>query len=149
MSDNNSRSVKTFHNRGLPEPATPAGYAALINEYELKLPLPPRLSAIAERHHPSSNEEWQLLTPRHAPAASLGAQLEYALKWEGVDLSVMAALFSEVSSTEIAEVVRRKPTGGYARRIWFLYEWLTERELDIEDPGKVRAVIVHPVFCKS
>lgn len=142
MSDHNSRSVRVFHSRRLPEPATPAGYAALIAEYGLKLPLPPRLTAIAERHHPSSTEEWQLLTPRHAPAITLGGQLEFALKWEGVDLNVMAALFSVVPETEIADVIHRKPTGGYARRIWFLYEWLTESELDIEDPGKVRAVKV-------
>lgn len=131
-----------FRNRSIPEPSTPAGYADLIDEYNLKLPLPSRTTAIAERHHPNSTKEWRLLTPRHAPGTMLGDQLEFALKWEGVDLRVLAALFSEVSGTEIAKVVRRKPTGGYARRIWFLYEWLTGRELDIEDPGKVRAVTV-------
>ena len=145
MSDHNSKSVKVFHNRKLPEPATLAGYATLIAEYGLKLPLPPRLAAIAERHHPSSTEEWQMLTPRHAPANTLGDQLEFALKWEGVDLSVLAALFSVVPEKEITDVIHRKPTGVYARRIWFLYEWLTGSELKIEDPGKVRAVkVVNP-----
>ena len=145
MSDYNSRSVRVFHNHRLPEPATPAGYAALIAEYGLKLPLPSRLAAIAERHQPSSTEEWLMLTPRHAPATTLGGQLEFALKWEGVDLPVLAALFGVVPETDIADVIHRKPTGGYARRIWFLYEWLTGSELDIEDPGKVRAVrVVNP-----
>jgi len=145
MGDHNSGSVKVFHGCELPEPATPAGYAALIAEYDLNLPLPPRLTAIAERHQPSSTEEWQLLTPRHAPAITLEGQLEFALKWEGVDLNVLAALFCVVPDTDIADVIHRKPTGGYARRIWFLYEWLTERKLDIENPGKVRAVkIVNP-----
>ncbi len=146
MSDHNSKSVRVFHSRRLPEPATPAGYAALIAEYGLKLPLPSRLTAIAERHRPSSTEEWQLLTPRHAPESTLGGQLEFALKWEGVDLSVLAALFYVVPGTDIADVIRRKPTGGYARRIWYLYEWLTDSELDIDDPGKVRAIrVVNPV----
>ena len=135
MSDRNSKSVRVFHSRTLPEPAVLAGYAALIAEYGLKLPLPPRLTAIAERHHPGSTEEWQMLTPRHAPGNTLGDQLEFALKWEGVNLSVLAALFSVVSKEEITDVIHRKPTGGYARRIWFLYEWLTGSELEIEDPG--------------
>ena len=38
--------------------------------------------------------------------------------------------------------MRATPTGACARRIWFLYEWLTARELDLPDPGKVRAVSV-------
>ncbi len=36
--------------------------------------------------------------------------------------------------------MRAAPTGRYARRIWFLYEWLTGRSLDLPDAGKVRAV---------
>jgi len=47
-----------------------------------------------------------------------------------------------VTGAEIATAVRNKPTGAYARRLWFLYEWLTGRQLDIRDPGKVRAVAV-------
>ena len=68
--------------------------------------------------------------------------MEFALKWEDVDLNVLAALFKTVPDLEIAAAVRNKPTGAYARRLWFLYEWLTGRQLDINDPGKVRAVAV-------
>jgi len=31
--------------------------------------------------------------------------------------------------------VRRKPTGVFARRLWFLYEWLTGHKLDVPEPG--------------
>jgi hypothetical protein len=62
-----SQSVNCFHGRGLPEPAVPAGYAALIERFDLAVPLPPRLTAIAERHHPAPNPSWHLLTPRHRP----------------------------------------------------------------------------------
>lgn len=30
-------------------------------------------------------------------------------------------------------MVRSKPTGRYARRLWFLYEWLTGQTLDLDD----------------
>ena len=66
----------------------------------------------------------------------------FALKWEGVDLAVLAALFKSVPAGDIAAIVRATPTGGFARRIWFLYEWLTGRELDVDAPGKVRMVTV-------
>jgi Fic family protein len=142
MSKSDSHSVTDFRGRSLPEPARPVGYAALIERYHLQLPLPPRLAAVAHRHHPVSTEVWQLFTPRHAPDDTLSGHLEFALKWEGVHLGVLAALFKVVPNADIAAAVRSKPTGAYARRLWFLYEWLTGRQLDIRDPGKVRAVAV-------
>lgn len=83
-----------------------------------------------------------MLTPRHAPEDTLQGQLEFALKWEGVSLPVLKALFDERPGDEIARIVAAKPTGVYTRRIWFLYEWLTESRLDLRDAGKVTAVPV-------
>jgi hypothetical protein len=134
--------VNHFHGLALPEPAVPAGYAALIERFELPVPLPPRLSGTAMRHHPAAHARWQLLTPRHRPADTLEGQLVFALKWEGVDLGVLAALFKVVAAEDLAALVRDTPTGAFARRIWFLYEWLTGRTLDVPDPGKVRSVPV-------
>jgi len=142
MSEDNSRTVTDIRGRSLPEPAHPVGYATLIERYHLQIPLPPRLAAVASRHHPASTEAWQLFTPRHAPEDTLSGHLEFALKWEGVDLSVLSALFKVVPDDEIAGAVRSKPTGAYTRRLWYLHEWLTRRRLDIPDPGKVRAVAV-------
>ena len=42
-----SAPVTVFHDRPLPERATPAGYAALIDAYGLEVPLPRELSATA------------------------------------------------------------------------------------------------------
>ncbi len=134
--------VNHFRGGALPEPAIPAGYAALIERFDLSVPVPTRLAATATRHHPALDVSWHLLTPRHHPGDTLEGQLVFALKWEGVDLSVLCALFKVVSAAEVATLVRRKPTGAFARRIWFLYEWLTERTLDVPDPGKVRGVPV-------
>jgi len=137
-----SQPVSHIHGRALPEPAIPVGYAALIERFGLSVPVPPRLAAIAERHHPVSNQSWNLLTPRHRPPNTLEGQIVFALKWEGLDLGVLGALFKVVKPEEISELVRATPTGSFARRIWFLYEWLTGRELDVPDPGKVRLVNV-------
>lgn len=142
MGDLISQSVNYFHGRALPEPGVPAGYAALIERFDLIVPLPSQLTAIAERHHPASNPSWNLLTPRHRPPDTLEGQLVFALKWEGVDLGVLAALFKVAEPDEIAAIVRATPTGAFARRTWFLYEWLTGRELDVPDPGKVRVAAV-------
>lgn len=137
-----SQTVNHFHGRPLPEPAIPAGYAALIDRFDLALPVPRQLTAIADRHHPPSSPSWQVLTPRHRPSDTLEGHLVFALKWEGVNLGVLAALFNAVEPNAVAEFVRATPTGAFARRTWFLYEWLAGRELDVPDPGKVRVVPV-------
>jgi len=128
--------VAVFRDRALPERGTPVGYAAVISDYDLRVPLPNVLAAIGERHHVRSEAGWRILTPRHAPGAGLGAHLTFALKYEGVDLAVLKRLFSSVKPSEIEAIVRATPTGSYARRIWFLYEWLTGKTLDAPDAEK-------------
>ncbi|MGI9090738.1 MAG: Fic family protein, partial [Gemmatimonadaceae bacterium] len=137
-----SHAITSFHGRPLPEPAEPVGYAALIGQHALKIPLPSRLAAVAERHHPQSSDDWLLVTPRHRPEDTLAGHLEFALKWEGVDLSVFKALAETVPAAEFETIVRATPTGIYARRIWFLYEWITGNTLDLPDAGKVRVIPV-------
>jgi hypothetical protein len=128
-----SGAVTAFHGRALPERAIVAGYAALIDAFGLRVPLPVTLSAIGERHRVRQESGWRILTPRHAPPPNLEGHLTFALKYEGLDLAVLKRLFSAVSPAEIEDQVRAKPTGGYARRVWFLYEWLTGAQLDLPD----------------
>lgn len=142
MGDCSEPPVQSFKGRPLSEPGTLVGYAALIERHGLRVPLPPRLAAIAGRHRPESTERWQMFSPRRAAASSLSGHLEFALKREGVNLSVLARLFDVVPASEIESMVRATPTGAYARRIWFLYEWITGRLLDIGDAPKVKAVPV-------
>jgi hypothetical protein len=123
--------VTVFQDRRLPEAGVPTGYAALIHAYGLLVPLPRSLSAIGTHHKTLTAEGWRLFTPRHAPEDSLAGHLTFALKWEGLDLLVLKRLFEAVPGAEIADIVRAQPTGRYARRIWFLYEWLTARTLDL------------------
>jgi len=127
--------VTIFHEQSLPERATPAGYAALIEAYGLKVPMPRTLSATGEHHRLRVEGGWRILSPRHAPLPDLGGHLTFALKYEGVDLAVLKLLFKAAGPAEIEDLVRAKPTGKYARRIWFLYEWLTGTRLDLPDAG--------------
>jgi Fic family protein len=126
-----SGAVTIFHDRALPERATPTGYAALIDAYDLPVPLPRTLSATGEHHRIKEEAGWRILTPRHAPSPDLEGHLTFALKYEGLDLAVLDRLFRTVDSKAIEALVRAKPTGSYARRIWFLYEWLTGKRLDL------------------
>src|ERR1700733_13294539 len=133
--------VTIFHERALPERATPAGYAALIDAFlstprGLSVPLPRQLSAIGGRHRAVETPEWRLYSPRYEPQPTLEGHLTFALKYEGLDLAVLKRLFVAVGPREIESLVLSKPTGAYARRIWFLYEWLLGQQLDLPNAQK-------------
>jgi len=136
-----------FQERRLPEPATPAGYAALIDAFALAVPLPRTLSAIGERHRILQQDGWRIMTPRHAPHPTLEGHLTFALKYEGLDLAVLKRLFLEIGPHRIEAMIRGSPTGSYVRRIWFLCEWLMETRLDLPDaPGGRYVDIVDPAI---
>ena len=120
--------------RALPETdARLAGYAYLISNYELSVPVPAILSAIGKKHTKYGTDNWRVFTPRHAPENSLYGHLTFALRYEGIDLSVLSELFKQISKAEIEKIIQNEPAGSYARRIWFLYEYLTDYTLDVSD----------------
>lgn len=125
--------MSRWRDRALPEPGWPAGYAALLDHYELRVPPPPRLAVVTERHEPEPAPRWVVLPRRSRPDPTVEAHLEFALKHEGVSLAVLKALFAEASPAMLSAFVRESPLGKYTRRVWFLYEWLTGRRLDVAD----------------
>lgn len=125
--------IEAFREIRLPEKATPAGYAALVDAYGLSVVLPRRMYAIGTRHQVIDYDRWRLMTPRHAPSPDLEGHLTFALKYEGVDLAVLNELFDVVEPAAIEVMVQNTPTGRYSRRTWFFYEWLTGEVLDLPD----------------
>jgi hypothetical protein len=81
------------HGVDRPTFATPAGYAALIVRYTLAVPSPKIRCAISMKHRPTPALGWRMFSARYAPKHSLAGHLQFALKWESVDLLVLATLF--------------------------------------------------------
>jgi len=132
-----SQVVSVFHKLRPPEPETLlAGYAALINTHDLHVPRPDVLSAISPKNKQYQQDGWLVFSQRHKPHDSLYGHLTFALKYEGVNLSVLKELFTLIPPQEIINMVNLEPTGSYSRRIWFLYEWLQETKLDLPDAIK-------------
>ena len=137
--------VSVFQERRLPVIATPVGYAALIGAYGVRAPLPRILTATGERHRLVEKDNWRIYSPRHEPDASLEGHLTFALKYEGLDLTVLKRLFAATGPAPIETFVKAKPTGAYARRVWFLYEWLTGHRLDLPNADRgAYAPVVDP-----
>lgn len=136
MPNNNHFSylITVFRERPAPEEGYIAGYGAVIRYYDLLVPLPDRLTLISLKHGKrQETATWMVLPPPYKPAESLMGHLTFALKYEGIDLGILKKLFEKVSPEEISELIANEPTGQYSRRIWFLYEWLMDSQLDLPD----------------
>lgn len=136
MNENNhfSQKVSHFHGRATPSPDMAlVGYSALISGLNLEVPLPDMLSLIGNKHQKIAYDKWTVYTPRHMPEDTLFGHLVFALKYEGIDLAILKAIFISLSLEAIESLVLKEPTGQYCRRIWFLYEWLLDKQLSMPD----------------
>ncbi len=70
---------------------------------------------------------------RYWPGEKIGDHLEFALKYDGVNLGLLAHIFEHTPQEPLTEYIKSKPTGKYARKIWFFYEFLTGRQLPVDD----------------
>ena len=46
-----------------------------------------------------------------APQDTLGGHLEFALKYDGVSLGILAAIFAQVKQDDVVAYIRSKPLG--------------------------------------
>ena len=109
------------------------GYGALIDALSLSVPLPYRLAIISEKHRHYQTSEWRVFTPRHQPQDTLYGHLVFCLKYEGINLLFFKKLFEVVEESVIEELVKKEPFGQYSRKVWFLFEWLLQKSLNIPD----------------
>lgn len=69
----------------------------------------------------------------YAPEESVRGHLRFALRYEPLDMGVLAATMKAVDPEAIRQWVLGEPTGEYSRRAWFFHEMFTGRELDLPD----------------
>jgi len=105
----------------------------LIEGLALAMPLPQQLALISSKKRQYTTAHWQVLTSRHEPIDTLYKQLVFALKYEGVNLLFFKKLFEKITEENLISLVQLEPQGQYSRKIWFLYEWLFQKELPIPD----------------
>lgn len=115
----------------------PAGYAELIRSYSLEVIPNWHHSMVAySGTHTIDIVEGiveEIYPVKYWPGEGMKDHLEFALKYDGVNLEILAALFDTIIEDELLQYITSKPTGKYARRIWYLYEFLTTKRLSIED----------------
>ena len=118
-------------------PYRPAGYSALIERYALEVIPNWHRSLVTDKgvqRVDLRNDIVEEVYPcKYWPGESLGDQLEFALKYDGTNLAILSLVFQKADREELLEYIRTRPTGKYARRLWFLYEFLTGERLPLAD----------------
>ncbi len=114
----------------------PAGYIYLLSRLELTAMPNPHSSYVAttggQKQKRLGNRIEEIYSPQYWPGDTIGDHLEFALKYDGVSLDSLKVIFEAVSEHDITDYITSKPTGKYARRIWFFYEFLTGCRLPID-----------------
>ncbi len=121
------------------------GYARLIQTHHL----PARQlasfavidSAVSGRQITDTGDfDLMRFEPKYRPSPTLVGDLQFALRYEGINLEVLALLFTSAGRAELEAWLAAKPESHFARRTGYLYEWLTGNELAATAPPKAAYV---------
>jgi hypothetical protein len=117
----------------------PAGYAWLVQTYQIQIcqPLKVRSEIGSTRKDSLLNGVLEQTFPaQYQPGATLAEHLTFAFKREPLHLELLARLFEAVRPGELEQWIKAEPTGQFARKACFLYEWFADRRLDHPDIEK-------------
>jgi hypothetical protein len=123
----------------IPKDSEPIGYAALVKRHDLATLPNHRWSFAAKKGGPRTIDNRFVVRTPMTTSASDVEHLLYALRYDGVNLTLLAQFFHVIErkrfEKELTAAIRATPAGRHHRRLWYLYEWLTKRELSIESPA--------------
>jgi Fic family protein len=117
-----------------------AGYAFLIEKYQLNVLSNWHTSSVSQtgtlRSTIQDGRTETIYPLSYWPGDNAVNHIEFALKYDGVNLGVLSALFDAVPEEEITGWIASTPIGKYARKTWFLFEFLTGKILPLPDLTK-------------
>jgi hypothetical protein len=116
-----------------------AGYSWLVGNYEvpvIDLWQECRIDSAVRgrREQDFGTHKIRLFETSYQPEDSLTGHLQFALRYEGVNLQLLSLLFEKTGSQQLCEWISENPHSVYARRTCFLYEWLTDTVIPLENP---------------
>jgi Fic/DOC family protein len=117
------------------------GYARLVDKHALPA-RPLTVSAVIDTavkgrtSTVAAGKETLRFEPKYRPEDAIEGDLQFALKYEGLNLEVLALLFAKTGKLDIEAWLAGKPASGVARRVGFLYEWLTGEQIKATVPPK-------------
>ena len=126
----------------VPAASSLAGWSALAYHFGISAPIL-RPSCVSDKHiHGNRKLDgiWSVFDKRYAPDETLEGHIVFALRHENMDMLLLKYILEVVPKRAIADIVTGAPASSIARKIWFYFETLTGRLLDIDDAPRLTAV---------
>ena len=118
-----------------------AGYRFLTDKYKMRHIPHWRSSFVSDakrgRHSVTEDNVREEFYPaRNWPGEGACDHLEFAIKYDGINLALLCSLFCHIDPHELADFILEHPVSIPRRKLWFLYEFLTGTTLPLEDAAK-------------
>ena len=95
------------------------------------------------RHSIIDNDVREEFYPaRNWPGERACDHLEFAIKYDGINLALLCSLFRHIEPQELADFILEHPVSIPRRKLWFLYEFLTGTLLPLEDADKGNYILL-------
>ncbi len=78
--------------------------------------------------------------PQYGVENSVAEHIEFGLKYDHLNLDLLNSVFKQINVEELVTYIQSKPKGSNQRRIGYLYEFLTGKQLPVEDTGKTNYI---------
>jgi len=123
----------------MPEEAEALGYKKLTEVFQLKTIAHFRWSYVSpkwekrELHFNDQDLTIYIHPPSYRLSDNIFEHLEFALKHEGLNLFILKKVLTQVAAPEITAYITTRPTGRYARILWYLFEKFNNIKLSLQD----------------
>jgi hypothetical protein len=131
-----------FQDTALPTGTSLAGLSALVQAFNVQAPVrePTCISEQNIKGHIKEDRGWRIYSKRYELEPTVEAHLNFAMRYENIDLLVLKRVFLALPAEAVEQYVRSAPTSVLTRRAWYLYEFLTGKTLTVPDAPNVTSV---------
>ncbi len=118
-----------------------AGYRFLTDKYKMRHIPHWRSSFVSDAKRgrysvTEDNVREEFYPARNWPGEGACDHLEFAIKYDGINLALLCTLFRLIEPQELGDFILEHPVSIHRRKLWFLYEFLTGTTLPLEDAAK-------------
>ncbi len=114
-----------------------AGYTYLVEELAISVPPLGLELAVGDKSKdeikPYGSNKIKILGKNKKVGTNIYEHLETAINYQGVRLAYLVPIFAKIDEKKLTAYIKDKPQAVIRRCIWFLYEWLMETALEIDN----------------
>ncbi len=135
--------MQIFQDKYVPKNCELAGLCFIYKKLKLQAPLY-SFKAVAnkEMQKPQRDGDWEIFGHKYWPGDDVYSHLVFSLKYEFLNLLSLKRIFEKIDPQILEGSINSSPTSIYARKIWFFYEYLTDKKLNIKELKTVTSVKV-------